>query len=85
MFHEEVEVELHDIGGTGREKIITGSTMYIGKDLVEAIKLMEDKEFDPDLLITHRMPISKIQKAHEMLLSKDVESVKIVLRYENAE
>ena len=27
----------------------------------------------------------KIQKAHEMLLSKDVESVKIVLRYENAE
>jgi len=85
MFHKKVEIDLHGIGGTGREKIITGSTMYTREDFVEAIRLMRDREFDPDLLITHRMPISKIQEAHEMLLNKDVEAVKVVLRHENAE
>ena len=84
MMHEEINLDLHEIGATGKEKFVTGSTVYTGKDFDRIIKLLEREEIardDLDSLITHEMDIDQIQKAHELIVEGNDDCIKVILGY----
>lgn len=81
--HEEIDLNLHDIGATGKEKVVTGSTVYTGKDFEKVLELLQDESMKKDLdkLITHEMGIDEVQKAHELIVGGKEDVIKIVLGY----
>jgi L-iditol 2-dehydrogenase len=83
LVHEDITFNLHDIGATGKEKIVTGSTVYTGEDFEKVLKLLEGEEMKKDLdtLITHEMTIDQVQEAHELIVNGKEDVIKIVLEY----
>jgi L-iditol 2-dehydrogenase len=84
MMHEKINLDLHEIGATGKEKTVTGSTVYTGKDFDRIITLLDQGDIsgtDLDGLITHEMSIEQVQEAHELIVEGDEDCIKIILSY----
>jgi threonine dehydrogenase-like Zn-dependent dehydrogenase len=58
--------------------IKTGQT-HMQKYLQPLLKLIEDGKIDPSFVITHRVPLSKADKAYEMFVAKKDGCIKVVL------
>jgi len=58
--------------------IKTGQT-HMQKYLKPLLKLIEDGKIDPSFVITHRVPLSKADKAYDMFVTKKDGCIKVVL------
>jgi threonine dehydrogenase-like Zn-dependent dehydrogenase len=58
--------------------IKTGQT-HMQKYLRPLLKLIEDGRIDPSFVVTHRIPLSKVDKAYDMFVNKKDRCIKVVL------
>ncbi len=65
----------------GGERVIRGSQTYGPEDVQKALDLIASRRVDVSALITHRMPIEKIQQAFEMIHKHLEDSVKVILTH----
>jgi len=52
---------------------------HMQKYMRPLLKLIEDEKIDPSFVITHRVPLSKADKAYPMFVEKRDECIKVVL------
>ncbi|MBE3093806.1 MAG: alcohol dehydrogenase catalytic domain-containing protein [Actinobacteria bacterium] len=74
-----VEFSMADI--RYKETKVIGTTMYLNEDILTAINLLEKKIIDVKPLITHKLPIEKIQRGIDLVDRNLEEAVKVVLKF----
>ncbi|NCC68994.1 MAG: alcohol dehydrogenase [Clostridia bacterium] len=62
----------------GKEITLTGTNTYTSEDFGEALELIEDG-LDLSPLVTHKMPMSKVQQAFELYENKTEDVIKILI------
>lgn len=79
LFDEPVSVEMFDFVGT--ERILVGSQMYVPQDFPHAMRILSKRLDAARKLITHRMPIAKVQEAFTIAADHPENSIKVLLHY----
>jgi threonine dehydrogenase-like Zn-dependent dehydrogenase len=64
-----------------KEITLSGSQGYC-RDFQAALKLLEEGDIDLGSLITHRLPISSLQKGFHLLTDPDAETMKVVITFD---
>lgn len=62
-----------------KEQRLIGTRVYSFRDIEIAIQLLAEGKINPDLVITHRLPLEEVQKGFE-LMEKGDEALKILFK-----
>ena len=78
VFSGKTPVKIHLV--QDREIVLKGSLMYLREDFQRAIDLIASKKLQVSPLITHVVPLSRVEEAYRIAVEKKTEAVKVLVR-----
>ncbi|MTI59807.1 MAG: zinc-binding dehydrogenase [Firmicutes bacterium] len=62
-----------------KEAIISGTVMYTQEDFLEAIRLLNEENLEVESIITHQLPLEKVEKGIKLVDQKIDNAIKVIL------